>query len=171
MAGYIRDLNETTFPHPFLIFGALNVNAANFKQELLKAKQKIQQGVQAFLTQPIHSDVYKRQVKQLTSSTKYKFKVRSYLNVDGKTYYSSDSKELNVTTKALAVAAPKNVTSSNVTQDALTLSWDKAADVEGYQVYQYNEKTNKYDLAKTVKTTSCTIQNLNPNKQLSLIHI
>lgn len=104
-------------------------------------------------------------VKQLTSSTKYKFKVRSYLNVDGKTYYSSDSKELNVTTKALAVAAPKNVTSSNVTQDALTLSWDKAADVEGYQVYQYNEKTNKYDLAKTVKTTSCTIQNLNPNKQ------
>ena len=75
-------------------------------------------------------------VKQLTSSTKYKFKVRSYLNVDGKTYYSSDSKELNVTTKALAVAAPKNVTSSNVTQDALTLSWDKAADVEGYQVYQ-----------------------------------
>lgn len=104
-------------------------------------------------------------VKQLTSSTKYKFKVRSYLNVDGKTYYSSDSKELNVTTKALVVAAPKNVTSSNVTQDALTLSWDKAADVEGYQVYQYNEKTNKYDLAKTVKTTSCTIQNLNPNKQ------
>ena len=70
-----------------------------------------------------------------------------------------------MTTKALAVAAPKNVTSSNVTQDALTLSWDKAADVEGYQVYQYNEKTNKYDLAKTVKTTSCTIQNLNPNKQ------
>ncbi len=64
-------------------------------------------------------------MKQLTSSTKYKFKVRSYLNVDGKTYYSSDSKELNVTTKALAVAAPKNVTSSNVTQDALTLSWDK----------------------------------------------
>lgn len=55
LAGYIRDLNETTFPHPFLIFGALNVNAANFKQELLKAKQKIQQGVQAFLTQPIHS--------------------------------------------------------------------------------------------------------------------
>lgn len=46
-------------------------------------------------------------VKQLTSSTKYKFKVRSYLNVDGKTYYSSDSKELNVTTKALAVAALK----------------------------------------------------------------
>ena len=32
LAGYIRDLNETTFPHPFLIFGALNVNAANFKQ-------------------------------------------------------------------------------------------------------------------------------------------
>lgn len=55
LAGYIKDLNETVFPHPFLIFGALNVNAINFDQELKKAKQKITQGIQAFLTQPVHS--------------------------------------------------------------------------------------------------------------------
>lgn len=55
LAGYIKDLNATLFPTPFLIFGALNVNAVNFKQELVKAKRKMMQGVKAFLTQPVLS--------------------------------------------------------------------------------------------------------------------
>ncbi len=55
LAGYIKDLNETLFPRPFLIFAALNINAIHFDAELSKAKNKIKQGVQAFLTQPIHS--------------------------------------------------------------------------------------------------------------------
>lgn len=55
LAGFIRDLNETTFPQPFLICGALNVNAANFKAELEKAKHKEAQGVSAFMTQPVLS--------------------------------------------------------------------------------------------------------------------
>lgn len=55
LAGYIQDLNETLFPKPFLIFGALNINAINFDAELVKAKNKLKQGVKAFLTQPVHS--------------------------------------------------------------------------------------------------------------------
>lgn len=55
LVGYIKNLNETLFPTPFLIFGALNVNAVNFNQELVKAKRKIAQGVKAFLTQPVLS--------------------------------------------------------------------------------------------------------------------
>lgn len=55
LAGYIRDLNETMFREPFLIFGALNLNAVNFEAELAKAKRKVAQGMEGFLTQPIHS--------------------------------------------------------------------------------------------------------------------
>ena len=55
LAGYIRDLNETMFSEPFLIFGALNLNAVNFEAELAKAKRKVAQGMEGFLTQPVHS--------------------------------------------------------------------------------------------------------------------
>lgn len=55
LAGYIRDLNETMFREPFLIFGALNLNAVNFEAELTKAKRKVAQGMEGFLTQPVHS--------------------------------------------------------------------------------------------------------------------
>lgn len=55
LAGYIRDLNETMFREPFLIFGALNLNAVNFEAELAKAKRKVAQGMEGFLTQPVHS--------------------------------------------------------------------------------------------------------------------
>lgn len=56
LASYIRDLNETTLPHPFMIFGALNINAFNFDAELKRAKRKLEHGMQGFLTQPIHSE-------------------------------------------------------------------------------------------------------------------
>lgn len=55
LAGYIRDLNETMFREPFLVFGALNLNAVNFEAELAKAKRKVAQGMEGFLTQPVHS--------------------------------------------------------------------------------------------------------------------
>ena len=55
LAGYIRDLNETMFTSPFMVFGALNLNAVNFEAELAKAKRKVTQGMEGFLTQPVHS--------------------------------------------------------------------------------------------------------------------
>ncbi|MFR2738039.1 MAG: bifunctional homocysteine S-methyltransferase/methylenetetrahydrofolate reductase [[Clostridium] innocuum] len=55
LAGYIRDLNETMFSNPFMVFGALNLNAVNFEAELAKAKRKAEQGMEGFLTQPVHS--------------------------------------------------------------------------------------------------------------------
>ena len=53
LANYIHDLNETLFPSPFLLYGALNINAVNFKAELAKAKQKEACGIQAFMSQPV----------------------------------------------------------------------------------------------------------------------
>jgi len=53
LANYITNLNDTTFSSPFNICAALNVNAINFKSQLLHAKKKIENGVTMFLTQPI----------------------------------------------------------------------------------------------------------------------
>ena len=52
---YIRGLNETVLPMPFHIFGALNVNALNFRIQLDLAKKKEDCGCEGFLTQPVLS--------------------------------------------------------------------------------------------------------------------
>ena len=55
LARYISDLNETTLTTPFRIFGALNLNARNFEVQLRLAKEKEQNGMCGFLTQPVLS--------------------------------------------------------------------------------------------------------------------
>lgn len=56
LADYIRRLGEENIVAPFQVFGALNVNAANFDAELKKAQRKCEAGVAGFLTQPVMSD-------------------------------------------------------------------------------------------------------------------
>lgn len=53
LASYIRGLGEQALPVPFHIFGALNVNARNFKMQLQLAKEKEENGICGFLTQPV----------------------------------------------------------------------------------------------------------------------
>ncbi len=55
LARYVSDLNENGLTTPFRIFGALNLNARNFAVQLRLAREKEENGVSAFLTQPIHS--------------------------------------------------------------------------------------------------------------------
>lgn len=52
-ANYIRTLGDSGATSPFHVWGALNVNAANFQAELDKAKRKLTNGVCGFLTQPV----------------------------------------------------------------------------------------------------------------------
>ncbi len=53
LAKYVTELGEKSLSTPFKVFGALNVNAVNFDVQLRLALEKEQNGVQAFLTQPI----------------------------------------------------------------------------------------------------------------------
>ncbi len=53
LAGYISTLGETALSTPFHIFGALNVNAKNFNVQLNLAKEKLENGMCGFLTQPV----------------------------------------------------------------------------------------------------------------------
>ena len=55
LASYIRDLGEELSRGPFRVYGALNLNALNFDSQLNHAKEKLEHGVDAFLTQPVHS--------------------------------------------------------------------------------------------------------------------
>jgi len=53
LAKYIQTLNEDLFQTPFLVGGALNVNAKNFEVQLRLAREKVENGVELLLTQPI----------------------------------------------------------------------------------------------------------------------
>ena len=56
LASYIRELAPELSCGPFLVFGALNVNALNFDHQLRRALEKEASGVEGFLTQPVHSE-------------------------------------------------------------------------------------------------------------------
>ena len=53
LARYITALNETALPTPFRVFGALNLNAVNFGVQLQLAREKVENGICGFLTQPV----------------------------------------------------------------------------------------------------------------------
>ena len=55
LARYVSGLNENTLRTPFRIYGALNLNARNFAQQLKIAREKEENGVAGFLTQPVLS--------------------------------------------------------------------------------------------------------------------
>ncbi|MBQ5787488.1 MAG: methylenetetrahydrofolate reductase, partial [Oscillospiraceae bacterium] len=54
LASYVGTLNQT-LTTPFRMFGALNVNARNFEIQLRMAKEKEENGISGFLTQPVLS--------------------------------------------------------------------------------------------------------------------
>ncbi|MGN1277309.1 MAG: bifunctional homocysteine S-methyltransferase/methylenetetrahydrofolate reductase [Floccifex sp.] len=55
MAGYICSLEEKGMMSHFHLFGALNVNALNFDIQLKIAKEKLENGMVGFFTQPVLS--------------------------------------------------------------------------------------------------------------------
>lgn len=53
---FIASLNREIFPSsPYRLYGALNVNALNFEQELKRAERKIENGATGLFTQPLFS--------------------------------------------------------------------------------------------------------------------
>ena len=56
LAKFIRGLGENGEAEPFFVCGGLNINAVRFDSELERAKEKMDCGVSAFLTQPVLSE-------------------------------------------------------------------------------------------------------------------
>ena len=63
LARFVRSLESSGETEPFFLCGALNVNAPNFGQELARAVQKQECGMEAFLTQPVLSEQAARNVE------------------------------------------------------------------------------------------------------------
>ena len=55
LAAFAAGLSRSSFPTSLHLFGALNINAANFESQLKLAKQKQEKGIIGFLTQPVLS--------------------------------------------------------------------------------------------------------------------
>lgn len=55
LAGYISRLNEELFSNRMHVMGALDLNARNFNVQTRLAKEKLEAGMEGFLTQPILS--------------------------------------------------------------------------------------------------------------------
>ena len=57
LARHINTLNETSFiQNPFMVCGALNVNAVHFESQLHHARKKIENGVSVLFTQPVMTE-------------------------------------------------------------------------------------------------------------------
>ena len=57
LANHIRTLNTQIFSeNPFMVSGALNINAKNFESQITHAKRKIENGVSVLFTQPVLSE-------------------------------------------------------------------------------------------------------------------
>ena len=55
----------------------------------------------------------------------------------------------------------QNLRATKATNSSISLIWDSVAGAEGYEIYQYNTKTKKYELFKIQKGNSVTISGLN----------
>ena len=87
---------------------------------------------------------------ELSAAHEYSYKVRAYKTYNGKNYYGSFSAVKAQATKPGKVQKLKLTTKSS----SVTLKWEKAAHVTGYQIYRLNEKTKKYEKIATVKGES-----------------
>lgn len=79
-------------------------------------------------------------VTGLESGTRYRFKVRGYVNLNGTTRnFGANSTAVSTYTSPAQVTGVK---STGVTVNSVSLSWDKQSGVTGYRVYCYDESGN-----------------------------
>ncbi|MCI1959436.1 MAG: bifunctional homocysteine S-methyltransferase/methylenetetrahydrofolate reductase [Clostridia bacterium] len=110
LAKYMKTLNETVFADGFNIFGALNVNARNFDIQLNIAKEKEQNGIIGFLTQPVMTEYALKNLKRAKSELKGKIlagimPIMSYRNA---CFMDSEISGINVDKKIIRLFYGKN---------------------------------------------------------------
>lgn len=77
----------------------------------------------------------------LTTGTKYSFKVRAYKTVNGKTTYSGYSKVVSATPTLSKALKP---TAQNTTKGVVKVSWKKVSGATGYQIVRSTKQNGTY---------------------------
>lgn len=94
-------------------------------------------------------------VKNLKPATSYKFAIKTYKKVSGKTYWS-DAKKVTVKTKAISNTSSLKATAAENCK--VNLKWSKVSGATGYIVYVY--KGGEWIKLKTTTATSYTASGL-----------
>lgn len=97
------------------------------------------------------SDITSYQNTNCMIGKTYYYKIRSYVVVDGKTYYSPCS---SIVKEAAAVLAPtlQSIKIADVTK--ATLTWKKVSGAHGYVIYRSNSKAGAYERIGAAKGNS-----------------
>lgn len=82
------------------------------------------------------------------------FRVRAFAYDSGEVIYGKYSESVNAVTKPENV---KNIYTRSITDDSITLYWDKAKGATGYRVYIYSKKDGKFKLYKRTSRTTMTV--------------
>ncbi|MDO5294863.1 MAG: InlB B-repeat-containing protein [bacterium] len=96
-------------------------------------------------------------VKQLKEKTTYYYKVRAYIDVNGKRVYGAATNVINATTmvKPLATVSSLKVISP-VSYNSMKITWGTVSGATGYEVYEASTSNGTYKLVATTKSTSYT---------------
>ena len=101
-------------------------------------------------------------VNNLTASETYKFAVKTYRKVNGKTYWSSDFTSVKAKTSKMGKTPTPKATGFNT---SVTLNWSEVEGATGYRVYQYSPSKDKYVVKASIKgTTTYKVTGLKENK-------
>ena len=100
--------------------------------------------------------------KDLSSATKYTYKIKSYKKKGGKKVYSSCSETKVAYTK---ISAPKITSAKAISTTSIKLSWKKVSRADGYVIYR--KSSDSYTRVAVVKSSksSYTIKKLKSNKK------
>ncbi len=96
----------------------------------------------------------------------YTFAVKAYTKLDGTAYWASKYVKISGVSKPDMI---EEVKVKSVSQNSVTLSWDKVDYATGYRVYLYNTETGKWDtvVRNTTKLTA-TVKGLSPDESYTL---
>lgn len=104
------------------------------------------------------TDKLSYEVKGLTESTEYFFKVKAYHKLNGT--IDSEFAKISVSTP---IGDVKNFRLVECTENSYKIAWDKTKNVVGYEIYKLNIKTGDYDLFRTTSTKSYYFKNISEN--------
>lgn len=95
----------------------------------------------------------------LSECKTYYFKVRSYSQVNGKTYYSEYSPVVSAMTK---VTVPSGVKAVAESTSSIKISWNRVSGANGYQVWRSTSANGTYSALGTFTTLSKVSTGLQP---------
>ena len=103
-------------------------------------------------------------ISDIDNEGEIRFKVRGFRYDAGKVVYGKFSSIVRAVTKPESVS---RIYTHSITDDSVTLYWDKANGATGYSVYLYDKKAEKFKLYKQTGRTTLTVSGLEKDTRYS----